>query len=423
MHHIGPYTIVRQLAVGGQARVLLGRLGGPGGFAVEHALKVLKSPLGGTAPTKHPEARAMIAEARLLARLNSPHQIAVHGLAVYDDHLVMVQEHVHGMSLARLLKALPAAAEGRGTLPTEHALWIARSVALALHEAHTLQDERGRPLRLVHRDVNPANILIGYDGRVALIDFGIAISRMTSRQTRVGRVRGKPEYLSPEQAMESDHIDHRVDIYALGLTLYEMVTGVRPLEGDPATVIDRARHPSIPTARSHNPSLHLPIDPVFDKALARDPDQRFPTARELGIACARLLAQHHPTYCGDEPGAFLRALAPPEEPKRRAGTQVIAAPPPINTQVIDVQDIEYISPPSPPADETTRVFRRHRHADALRTAHTQADEPPPFREADTVVERVEEVLDLGALLKEIEDIYDRRSGRATRPAEDGDGSS
>ena len=152
---LGPYKIVRSLAIGGQAEVLLGELEGPGGFVVQHALKILKVPLGGRRPVDIPEARSLIAEARLLAQLSHPHTLAIHGLHIFDDRLVMVLEYVAGRSLAMLLERLGRTGE---MLPVEHALWVARCVLMALDRAHSLRDQGGRPLSVVHREIGRAHV-------------------------------------------------------------------------------------------------------------------------------------------------------------------------------------------------------------------------------------------------------------------------
>ena len=310
---LGPYTILRTLAVGGQAKVLLGRLKGPGGFALLHALKVLEVPAArtGTRLVDIPEARALIAEARLLAQLDSPYTLAIHGLHHIDDYLVMVLEYVAGRSLSAVLGHL---AEHGQTMPLPHALWIARCVLMALEEAHTLTDQRGTALKVVHRDVSPENILLGYDGRVKLIDFGIAISRIASRNTRVGMVKGKLYYMAPEQATANQPVDQRCDVYATGLCLYEMATANRALAPPAGAVedthqaLERARNPSIAPARTWNDRLPGELDALLARALTRTPDNRYRRARDMMVASMELLHAVAPRYCGDELGPWLRKL-------------------------------------------------------------------------------------------------------------------
>lgn len=325
LRRLGPYKITRSIGVGGQAEVLLGELEGPGGFVVEHALKVLKDPLDGRQPTGFPAARAHIAEARLLAHLAHPHTIAIHGLHQYDDRLVMVLEYVAGRSLGALLGEL---FRRKLTLPLAHALWITRCVLMALDRAHTLEDRRGQPLKVVHRDISPENVLLGYDGRVKLIDFGIAISRIASRDTQVGMVKGKLEYMSPEQAAGIGDVDFRTDLYSWGLVLYEMLTRHQVLVGDFNSALERARNPNIAPPRRRNPHLPKAVDELTMTALAPNRRERFSSAREMMLAAVEILHEVNNQYSGDELGSYVRTVLPKAyeadmRSGRSGGTQVV----------------------------------------------------------------------------------------------------
>lgn len=384
MQKLGPYKIVRPLAVGGQAEILLGELQGPGGFSVRHALKVLKAPLGDRRPTEIPEARSLIAEARLLARLSHPHTLTIYGLHVYEGRLVIVLEYVPSRSLAFLMSRLRDKGE---RLPVEHALWIARCMLMALDRAHDLRDDNERLLGVVHRDVNPQNVLLGYDGQIKLIDFGIAISRIASRDTRFGVVKGKLDYMSPEQAYGLEDLDHRSDIYTTGLVLYELVTGVRPLGGDLDKALERARNPAIPPARKHQPDLPATIDAILARALARKPERRFQSARDMMVACSELLHTFNPRYCGDEMGPFVRAVLSQDvsgerHAARREGTQVVhedeLATPHPNASPADHR------PPAGSAEPSTSARARHnaRAPQAPPSAHSPRT---PNRRRDATV--------------------------------------
>ncbi len=423
MQKLGPYRIIRPLAIGGQAEVLLAELAGPGGFAIRHALKVLKEPLSGQRPVDVPEARSLIAEARLLARLSHPHTLAIHGLHVFNDRLVEVLGYVPGRSLSFLLQRLRRQKEA---LPLEHALWVARCVLMALDRAHALRDDNGRPLQVVHRDVNPQNILLGYDGQLKLIDFGIAISRIATRDTRFGVVKGKLAYMSPEQAYGLDDLDHRSDIYALGLVLYEMATGKMALAGDENTALERARHPVIAPARHHNSRLPSALDAILARALARKPERRFTSAREMMMACSELLHTVNPRYCGDELGPFVRAILTEEHTQEKRataghGTQVVhedelGQPPKddFNPSTLrfsqeladplpspdDADTADVAQPPNIPAATPPKLPTPPPIAALSRPDKTHKDAPPGADDA----------LDLDNLLQAIEDIYKRRSG-------------
>lgn len=442
---LGPYNIVRPLASGGQAEVLLGELSGPGGFRVRHALKQLRQPLTQD-ELSTPPARALIAEARLLERLTSPHTLAVHGLYHWDGRLVMVVEYVAGASLASVLARC---AERREAVPPALALWVARCVLLALQQAHELHDELGRPLHVIHRDVNPQNILLGFDGRCKLIDFGIAISKLASRDTRLGFVKGKLEYLSPEQAYASDDMDHRTDLYSLGVTLYEMLTGQNPLAlGEPSRVLSAARDPRFVPATQLRPRLPASLDGLLARALARDPEERYPTARAMMLDCVRLLYELEPLWCGDELAPFVQGAlrreqaAAAQESRARQGTQVLPAAPPasaggssllsLSAAVLAIPRPSAVAPPPSPAPWVAPPLAApvEDEGDPEEGLATLSEARPlPTPRERTVVASVEEIhgfaptdptreppsqdeeLDLSTLLQAIEDIYDRRSGR------------
>lgn len=460
LHTLGPFEIVRTLAVGGQAKVLLGRREGPGGFAVHHALKVVElGPLGGARLEDVPEARTLITEARLLTQLKSPHTLTAEGLHALDDRLVMVMEYVAGRSLATLLHAL---SEQGTLLPLPHALWIARCMLMALEQAHALSDHRGAPLRVVHRDVTPENVLLGFDGRVKLIDFGIAISRMASRNTQLGIIKGKLHYLSPEQASGFHGIDHRTDIYAAGLVLYEMVTGRKPLaapdgrQEETHHILERARAPQIAPPRTLNEKLPPALDAILGRALQREADQRYPRAREMMVACCELLHTIAPRYCGDELGPFVSRVLSEElrsdQAQLREGTQVAlpsSGPPPAPLKAPRSQPVAP-APSEPAARQEPRAPRgeeRERTTASrprMRYVASQAPQAPPQRrplpplpddatrldppraggagaEEATRLEPApsfpgpdpaEEAVDLDQLLQAIEDLYDERSGRS-----------
>ena len=365
----------------------------------------------------------------------------------------MVLEYVAGRSLARLLDVLN---RNKRRLPLEHTLWIARCVLMALHRAHTLRDSRGQHLRVVHRDISPENVLLGYDGRVKLIDFGIAISRINTRDTRVGMVKGKLEYMSPEQAMGAE-VDARTDIYSFGLVLYEMLTGVTPLAGDPSTALARARQPSFAPVHHHDATLPRKLDEIVNRALSRRPDTRYETAKEMMLDCVEVLHELYPRYAGEELAGFnhkaLAAdMASDSLAVRREGTvvldesggeaQAIYRTEPelfISKAELGLDNDTRQAPPlvrhgkgrrSPPPipREAVELAQRiddggQRVESTVRYPRDEDGDTPgdrAFHRSDTVVDGGGEGQpDLAELLAAIEDIYDRRSGRI-KPLDDED---
>lgn len=234
---LGAYQLKGKLAVGGQSEVWLAVRRGPGGFRRRCALKLVLPPTSLDDVAR----KNFFAEARLMAQFDHPNLVAVTDLGEDQDHEILysVMPYVSGRSLASVLR------EVDGAFDVPALLWLGSRVLFALNYAHHMRDEKGRLLNVIHRDISPENILISFDGQVRLVDFGIALSSINPRSTRMHVVKGKLEYLSPEQASASPHIDVTTDIYSAGLVFYSVLTGINPLAGDPDTALQRARRPSI----------------------------------------------------------------------------------------------------------------------------------------------------------------------------------
>jgi serine/threonine-protein kinase len=217
---VGRYTIVDRIGAGGMAELFLARQDGPRGFAKPIALKLLHAHIA-----EDPEFVAMFErEARVAAALVHPNIAQVLDIGVEEDEHFLALEFVHGRDLRRLLVAQ------RGPLPLGCAIRIVADVAKALQYVHTRCDPRGRPLDLVHRDVSPANVLVGFAGSVKLADFGIAKAADQTAHTRTGTLKGKFGYMAPEQYLQQA-VDPRSDLFALGVVLYEATTGRRAFAG------------------------------------------------------------------------------------------------------------------------------------------------------------------------------------------------
>jgi len=220
---LGTYELIRPLAQGGMADIYLARRLGGGPLDRPVAVKVLNQARAADA-----EACAMfLDEARLVAMLNHHNIASVLDVDVVDDKHYLAMEYVHGADLREVLSA----AQRAGTqVPFETALSIVCAAAAGLDHAHRRCGPGGKPLRLVHRDVSLSNIMVGHDGSVKVVDFGIASTTIASVHTSPGVVRGKASYMSPEQCL-GDRVDHRADVFALGVVLYELTTGARCFHG------------------------------------------------------------------------------------------------------------------------------------------------------------------------------------------------
>ena len=216
--------------------------------------------------------RLLLDEARLVARVDHPN-ICRFLEIVEGARPALIMERVDGPTLAAVLDA-------RGALPEPEARRIAAQVARGLHAAHEARGRFGRSLGLVHRDVSPSNVMLTVDGVAKLIDFGVARAREHAIQTSAGTLKGKLRYLAPEQVTRQP-VDRRTDVYALGIVLWEMLTGQRYLDGrSDVEVLLQARSP-----RRRPPSLFASVSDELAatvlKALAVRPGARFPTAATL----------------------------------------------------------------------------------------------------------------------------------------------
>jgi len=281
---LGSYELLRPLARGGMADIYLARQAGqadPSRFARQVAVKVLSR-----SRARDPEARAMfLDEARLLAMLNHHNIAAVLDVDVVDGNHYLAMEYIHGADLRELV----AAAQHSGTpVPLDAALAIVCAAAAGLDHAHRRCGPDGKPLELVHRDVSLSNIMVGHDGSVKVVDFGIATTTIASVQASPDLVRGKPSYMSPEQCLGHD-VDLRSDVFALGVVLYELTTGARCFHGrtdfDRMLAVIRSDYlaPSDLVA-SYPPAL----EHVIQTALAQAPARRFASAAAMIDALERV---------------------------------------------------------------------------------------------------------------------------------------
>lgn len=267
---LGRYELIRKLATGGMAELFLARERGLAGL---ERLVVIKRILPHLADD--PDFVEMfLREARIIARLNHPNVIQIYELGEEDDQYYIAMEFLHGISVKELMTA---ARDSGIDLPIDTVLTLVAGACRGAHAAHTLADEDGNPLGVVHRDISPHNVMITASGDVKLLDFGIA-KATEGLDTTIGGLKGKYAYMSPEQCMRRD-LDHRSDVFALGIVLWELLTGQRlftrhsELETMQAIIQEPA-----PSVYEHNPDLPEGLDAILEPALAKDPDQRYSDA-------------------------------------------------------------------------------------------------------------------------------------------------
>jgi serine/threonine protein kinase len=263
------YRVGERLGGGGMAEVYKAHLRGAEGF--ERAVAIKRILTGYSSDDAFAE--MFIREARLASRLSHPNITQIIDFDRDDDgHLFIVMELVEG----RDLKGLAAS----GPLPLSVSLFVVGELLRALDYAHRL-DDQGRPLRIVHRDVTPHNVLLSWEGAVKLTDFGIAKALAESPMTQTGVVKGKAAYLSPEQA-RAEKIDARSDLFAVGVILHELVRGQRLFGVEEGAVdmvvVRRVLKMDIPSLRLEQPEVSPLLDNLCMRLLAREPDARFSTA-------------------------------------------------------------------------------------------------------------------------------------------------
>lgn len=371
--------------MGGQSEVWLGVRTGPGGFRRRCALKLVLPP----ASNDETGRKSFFAEARLMALFDHPNLVAVTDLGEDDESEILfaVMPYVSGRSLASIIRDEPRA------FTLSDSLWLMSRILLALSFSHTLRDERGRQLNIIHRDVSPENILVGFDGQVKLIDFGIALSSINPRSTRMHVVKGKLEYLSPEQASATDAITTATDIYSAGLMLYSLLTGANPLSGDPDTALSRARNPSIRPLRDVG-SFPQKLDRLVSSMLAMEPEDRPASAAEIAKDLLHILMDIDDTYDELEFAASAAtALEPHLEGEQEFLTDLLAE----GTQIIDTTG--FVDAQKRKSSGNPKPRRRK----------TLPARPPETR--TPMLDSREEIAlepkeDLDDIFKELEEIYD-----------------
>jgi serine/threonine-protein kinase len=289
---LGKYELLAPIGMGGMAEVWRAAVRGAAGFRKDIALKMIRS----QEAIQDDLLDMFVDEARLCSRLSHPAIVQTNDFGFLDGRYYLAMELVEGASLRAVQKLV------RGPLSVEVAVYIAAEVAGALDYAHAVCDADGRALGLVHRDVSPSNILVSVHGEVKLADFGIAKATGRATRTEAGSLKGKILYMSPEQAWGKP-LDARSDLYALGLVLYELVSGKRPLEGDNEMLtLENARAPRIEPL---DPSVDAELPGIVARALRPAPQQRYARGEDMRRELLAVLSRRG----GTDPAAALAALA------------------------------------------------------------------------------------------------------------------
>ncbi len=296
---LGKYKIVQRLTAGGMAEVFLAKQIGIGGFEKLVALKRIQRQL---LENRHLAIGMFLNEAKIAGRLMHPNIVQVLDVGEVGGALYLAMEYVHGKDLRYITKHLAAS---RQLLPPGLVCFVIREVAQALHHAYWSTDMTGQRLSVVHRDVSPHNIIIGYDGSVKLLDFGVAISAVT--ESSQSMVVGKWQYMSPEHA--TNQYDHRSDLFSLGVVAYLLATGRMPFDGDtPKELIRRIRAGDCSPVADIAPGLPPALATLIDRMLLPDADQRPQRGQEVVLAIAEVVRSNALRTSAEELATFLSEL-------------------------------------------------------------------------------------------------------------------
>jgi serine/threonine-protein kinase len=361
MRRSGALSIGRRIGAGGMATVFAALQRGPGGVSRLVAVKLIAPAYGRDASFR----KMFLREARIAARLEHPNIVRVYEVAEIGEELQLAMELVHGATLSSLMRA------AAGPLPVPIAARVVADAARGLHAAHEVTDADGVPLGLVHQDVSPQNILVGYDGATKLLDFGVA--RLGAEDlSRTETVRGKPAYLAPEQ-LAGEKVDRRTDVFALGIVLYELLTGQRLFSrGSLAeTHLAVAAHADVDPA-----AMTLVAGPIADvvrRALRRAPADRFASAEAMRAALIEACDSAGVRLADEaDTGAWARATTPPDFEPPEIEREILAWE---SERAAEISDL----PTIPPSSRRPRLV-----SDSSRAAGTSsprvldAGAPPRF---------------------------------------------
>ena len=313
------YRITERVAAGGMAEVFRGVAESMQGFQKNVAIKRILPNL-----TKNKKFVAMfLDEARLSLSLQHANIVQVFDIGHAEDTYFIVMEYVDGVDL----KALTEWRRRIGRrIPIAHTLYIVIEICKGLSYAHEmLSPETGRPLGIVHRDISPPNILISKKGEVKVVDFGLAKATSQIETTDPGVVKGKISYLSPEAA-RGEEVDSRADIFAVGILLYEMLTGKRLFYGETDyQTVELVRNAKIPPLRPQNPQVEPELEDVVRKALARRAEDRYPSATDLQDALAHYSYSRGLKVISRDIAELVRQCLDESRPRARAARSPPAA--------------------------------------------------------------------------------------------------
>lgn len=359
----GKYQILERIATGGVAEIYRARLDGIGGFSRTFAIKRILPHL-----TRNQEfVHMLVEEAKIAGLLSHANIVQILDLGSVGEHYFIAMEYVNGRDLSHILDRC---AQKGITLPVPHAVYVIIEILKALDYAHNRQVMRGGrtvPLNIIHRDVSPGNVLISFQGEVKLTDFGIAKASTTAAETVTGVVKGRYDYASPEQA-RGEPIDQRADLFAVGVLLYELLTGHHPFrQPTEVATLEAIKKTRVTPPSEVNPDVPYSLDLVVQRCLAPDLAERYPVAASFKEALDRFFHDSGFIFSASTLAAFLRGLYPEADQRgRRFGSED-------DTRQLEEIDLDDDSVSLPPVSSTAETQARP----APPPAAVPAAAPPP----------------------------------------------
>ncbi len=295
----GKYLLLERVNVGGMAEVFVAKAFGVEGFERILAIKKILP----TMAEDEEFITMFIDEARISVQLNHANVVHIHELGKHEDAYFIAMEYVPGKDLRALQDRFRRRKE---IMPTAMAVFIASKICEGLDYAHRRKDARGQDMHIIHRDVSPQNILLSYEGEVKIIDFGIAKAANRSQKTQAGILKGKFGYMSPEQ-VRGLPIDRRSDIFAVGVILYEMLTGEKLFVGESDfSTLEKVRNAEVPAMRQFNPNIPAGLEKVVLKSLAREVENRYQWGSDMAEDLMRFLLAGEAIYSAKHLSNFLK---------------------------------------------------------------------------------------------------------------------
>jgi serine/threonine protein kinase len=312
---LGKYKIVRRLSAGGMAEVFLAKQIGIGGFEKPVALKRIQRQL---LESRHLAIDMFLNEAKIAGRLMHPNIVQVLDVGEVSGALYLAMEYVRGKDLREILKNLRAS---RAMMPLGASCFIVREVAQALHHAYWSTDMAGQRLNVVHRDVSPHNIILSFDGTVKLLDFGVAMSSVTEKSESM--IVGKWQYMSPEHTT-NQALDHRSDLFSLGVIMYLLCTGTMPFSGkEPREIVSKIRAGNYKPIQQVATDLPPELADLVSRLLSPNPDDRPQTGHEVVSTLTEIMRAYGIDNSATDVARFLAEMFPGERGDTPLGMEVV----------------------------------------------------------------------------------------------------